>query len=77
MEDRESIIRHIQDFFVELYSGEEWNCPYLNNLAFANLTEESVAWLERTFEEEEVRAVVFYLGRDKAPGLDGFPMVFF
>lgn len=38
--------------------------------------EGSVAWLERSFEEEEIRDAIFYLGRDKVPGSDGFPMVF-
>lgn len=75
-DDRESIIRHINDFFVELYSKEDLNCPYLDNLAIADLCDESVVWLERPFEEE-VRAAVFVLGSDKASGPDGFPMAFF
>lgn len=76
LDDRESIIRHINDFFVELYSKEDLNCPYLDNLAIADLCDESVVWLERPFEEE-VRAAVFVLGSDKASGPDGFPMAFF
>ncbi|XP_039126606.1 uncharacterized protein LOC120262766 [Dioscorea cayenensis subsp. rotundata] len=33
--------------------------------------------LDRPFTLEEVRKAVFELGRDKAPGPDGFPLIFF
>lgn len=33
--------------------------------------------LERPFTLEKVKAAVFELGGDKAPGLDGFPIQFF
>lgn len=33
--------------------------------------------MEWPFSEEEVKAAVFDLGSDRAPGLDGFPMAFF
>lgn len=32
--------------------------------------------MDRSFEDEEIRVAIFYLGRDKVPGPDGFPMVF-
>lgn len=49
----------------------------LDNLAFTSIREDSAAWLERDFEEEEVKAVVFDLGGDKVLGPDGFPLAFF
>jgi hypothetical protein len=39
--------------------------------------ESEARWLERAFEEEEVRKVVLAMNGDKAPGPDGFSMVFF
>lgn len=30
-------------------------------------------WLERKFEEEEVRTTIFAMKGDKAPGPDGYP----
>lgn len=33
-------------------------------------------WLERNFEEEEIRTAAFDHGGDKAPGLDGYLMAF-
>ena len=33
--------------------------------------------LEGEIWEEEIKAAVFNLGEDKAPGPDGFPLVFF
>lgn len=62
LEDREDIINHIDDFFT-LYANEEWDRPSLDNLAFATSRGDRVAWLEREFDEEEVRAAVFALLR--------------
>lgn len=36
-----------------------------------------VAWIERPFEEAEVRIAVFYCGKDKSAGADGFTLFFF
>lgn len=41
------------------------------------ITEDNVSWLQREFDEQEVREVVFSSNGDKAPGTDGFPMAFF
>lgn len=34
-------------------------------------------WLQRPFEEEEIKLPVFTSDRDKSPGLDGFLAGFF
>lgn len=49
----------------------------LDNLEFALINEAEADRLEKAFEEEEVKAAVFALGRDKAPGPNGFPLEFF
>ena len=67
MEKKEEIISHIKDYFKSLYIYEGWERPYLGNLAFEVIGEEEAKWLERKFEEEEVRQAVFDLAGDKAP----------
>lgn len=36
-----------------MYTKEDWDSP-LDDLDFAMISEESVSWLEREFEEEEL-----------------------
>lgn len=71
---KEDIITHVQEFFSSHYSKKGMVRSLLNKLEFASIVDENACWLERAFEEDEVRAaVVFDLGRDKAPRPDGFP----
>jgi hypothetical protein len=49
----------------------------VDGLSFDSIMESEARWLERAFEEEEVRKVVLAMNGDKAPGPDGFSMVFF
>lgn len=49
----------------------------MDNLAFDGIGDHWAQWLERKFEEEEVRQAVFDLARDKAPSLDRFPLALF
>jgi len=49
----------------------------LDGIAFNSLSLEEAAQLELPFEEREVLEVVKSMNRDKAPGLDGFPLAFF
>ena len=67
LEKKEEIISHI---------GEQER-PSLGNLAFDVIGEQEAQWLERKFEEQEVRQAVFNLESDKAPGPDGFMLAFF
>lgn len=64
------IVRCIFDYFSSIYSEEEWRSLLL-------IREENASWLERDFEEVEVKAAIFDLSMDKAPCLDGFTMAFF
>jgi hypothetical protein len=41
------------------------------------ISDEDVAWLERSFDDDEVVGVVLGFNGDKAPGPDGFTMGFF
>lgn len=70
-------MEHVLSFYSNLYSKEVWNCPLLDNLEFSLLDEESADWLEKSFDENEVKMAVFNLGGDRSPFLDGFPLIFF
>ena len=77
LEKREDIVEHITLFFKNLYSKEKWNRPFPDNLPFSDSDATEATWMERPFSEDEVKAAVFDLGSDRAPGLDGFSMAFF
>jgi hypothetical protein len=49
----------------------------MDNQAFLSIDEEEKVWLEKEFEEMEVWEVMKGMEGDKAPGPDGFTMVFF
>jgi len=69
----EHVVQFYQDLFFETHS---WR-PRLDDLSFDAILESEASWLERAFEEEEVRKVVFAMNGDKASGPDGFTMAFF
>jgi hypothetical protein len=49
----------------------------MDGLSFISIDEDESIWLERDFEGKEVWDVIRELNGDKAPGPDGFTMVFF
>jgi hypothetical protein len=69
----EYVVQFYQKLFSELCP---WR-PMVDGLSFDSILEFEASWLERAFEEEEVRNVVSAMNGDKAPGLDGFSMAFF
>lgn len=66
-----------KDYFLSLSTKETWERPSLDSLEFEVIDGERATWIERNFEEEEVWEAIHALAGDKAPGPDGFPMVFF
>ena len=62
--------------FQKLYSEEEGWRPCIDGLSFMGLVSSESEGLEIPFSEEEVFAALSNLGKDKAPRLDGFTMVF-
>ncbi|XP_011627013.1 uncharacterized protein LOC105421405 [Amborella trichopoda] len=62
----------------------EWACtteveftPKLNNVLFKYLSDAHVAQLESDISLEELKRAVFALPSNKAPGPNGFPLIFF
>ena len=68
---------HVVGFYSNLFSKEEWDRATLDNLEFSLLDAVNADWLEKGFDEEEVKEAIFNCGGEKAPGLDGFPLAFF
>jgi hypothetical protein len=68
---------HVVQFYQDLLSEKHSWRPRLHDLSFDAILESKASWLERAFEEEQVRKVVFAMNGDKAPGPDGFTMAFF
>ena len=58
-----------------LFDPNSWCSPF-PNLPFNSICVEQVAKLEEMFTKEEIRATVFGLNGDKAPGPNGFPLAF-
>ena len=66
---------------MSLYSNRELIntslSPHPDVLNFPKISDDKAGWLVRPFDDVEVFGVVKDFEGDKAPGLDGFPMVFF
>ncbi|XP_020420593.1 uncharacterized protein LOC18774736 [Prunus persica] len=67
----------IINFFKNLYSSNAEAGWCLEGLNWNAISVEEAEWLERPFEEEEVKRAVFDCGIDKSPGPDGFSMLLF
>jgi hypothetical protein len=75
--DPDIISSHIVNYYESLFSEPlSWR-PRVDNLEFEMLSLDEAARLEDPFEEREVREVINRMGRDKAPGPDGFSLAFF
>jgi hypothetical protein len=70
---RDQVTHFYESLFTEPYT---WR-PRLDNLDFDSLDAIEASSLELPFEEKEVLEVVKGMNRDKAPGPDGFTLVFF
>ncbi|WMV59774.1 hypothetical protein MTR67_053159 [Solanum verrucosum] len=75
--DPKEIKDHITEFYKQLYTeSESWrpsfvmtNCP--------RISQEEQEWMQRPFSKEEVVHILKLCDGDKAPGPDGFTMLFF
>lgn len=77
VEDLSRIKNHVAAFFMYLYKDPEIARPKLDGVSFKSLKDSQKDWLERPFEESEVKQIVWSIEDDKAPSLDGFTMAFF
>jgi hypothetical protein len=71
------ISEHIVEFYKKLFTEQcRWRLK-VDGIAFESISEVEAGWLERDFEEEEVRKVVSKMNGKKASGPKGFSMAFF
>jgi hypothetical protein len=71
------ISEHIIEFYQKLFTEQcNWR-PMVDGISFDSISEEEVSWLERDFEEDEIRKVVFMMNGNKALGPNGFSLAFF
>jgi hypothetical protein len=68
---------HVVEFYQKLFHEPSRWRPRVDGISFDSISDSDASWLERAFEEEEVKKVVSALNGDKAPGPDGFSMAFF
>ena len=71
------ISEHIVKFYQKLFEEHCQRRLRVDGLVLDQILEHEACWLEREFEEEEMRKVVIAMDRDKAPGPDGFFITFF
>ena len=75
--DKEAEIKEgLVDAFQNLLSDPGGWHPTLTGISFNEIGNEEVAKLEEAFTKEEVWKAISCLNRDKAPGLDDFPLGF-
>jgi hypothetical protein len=68
---------HIVKFYQKLFKEQcQWRLR-VDGLVFDQILDHEAGWLEREFDEEEVRKTVMAMEGDKAPGPDGFSIAFF
>lgn len=77
IKDPDTIKEAVQKFYEGLYKETEQWRPGLRLHDVSRITEEEQIWLQRPFEEEEISGCLNQCAMEKAPGPDGFPMIFF
>ena len=76
-EEKEEVKQQIVNFYSSLYQENESWRPMADGLSFYSIGAAARVHIERPFELEEVLQVLKDVQGDKAPGPDGFTMVFF
>lgn len=64
-------------FYEQLYTSEPTSSPSPVPLRFPTLSHSDRQWLNRLVSELEIQSALFQMGSHKAPGPDGFSVLFF
>ncbi|XP_026429943.1 uncharacterized protein LOC113326421 [Papaver somniferum] len=75
--DRGRLEDHIVKYYKTLFTEEEVIRPDLEGIEFDSITSTEASILEANFTEEEVLHAISDIANDKAPGPDGFLILFF
>ena len=73
---KEDIVTEI-NYFTKLYATSQPQFRGMDDVEWSPIADQEAEDLERPFEEEEVRKVVFSSDGNKSPGPDGFTLAFF
>jgi hypothetical protein len=71
------IKEHIVNFHKQLYLEQYMWRPKFDGFSFLSIDVEEINWMEREFQGSEMLEVVRNFNGDKAPGFDGFSIIFF
>ncbi|KAF9603395.1 hypothetical protein IFM89_035841 [Coptis chinensis] len=75
VKDQVVMKKHIVDYYSSLYKEECLDRPTFDGLELPCIEEELAVWMERNFEEDEVKRALDSLAGEKSPGPDGFAMI--
>lgn len=78
LEEHSVLITHVMAFFKSLFTNEDSVHSTLSTQAgFPPLPDHVLEPLSRTPDAQEVKQAIFSMGSLKAPGVDGFPPLFY
>ena len=77
MDKKEKIINEIVLFFKNLYSSVDRDIIGFEGVDWKQIDESMVDWLQRPFDEAEIKTAAFESDGNKAPGPNGFPLAVF
>ena len=75
--DQREIVGEIVSFFENLYKEGDLGWWDFKEINWGRIAQANALWLERPFEEEEIKKAVFEIDREKSPGPDGYTGAFF
>lgn len=76
-QNKSEIRNEVESYYVNLFKDDVPVRPLLDGLEFDKISDEKKSWVEHSFSIKEVRNTVKSMKGDKAPGLNGFSIVFF
>ena len=77
MDSKEEIVNEIVEFFKHLYSSADGDVIGFEGVEWKRIEESLADWLQRPFEESEIKTTVFECDGNKTPGPNGFPLAVF
>ncbi|XP_039054285.1 uncharacterized protein LOC120196582 [Hibiscus syriacus] len=77
-EDQDMLKNHVKDFCEKLFTSDPLIKLSLDNsMLYPTLNWDQWNWLDKPFENNEIKEALFSMGTLKAPGVDGFHAIFF
>ena len=77
VDSEEDIVREITGFFSNLYKSKRMNFRGIDGIPLQPIPQHLAAWLERPFEEDEIKRAIQDCDGNKSPGPDGFTLELF